>query len=166
MNIQSHPRSLAFGLVLLAAAFGFGGSLACSQEIESSSALPSLEADGNADLAARSDAFFCVTYYGADENCLSDAALVADVETASSAVDEDALVVAELAPSATEADSPSLYGADAIKVAITESVTIAAPGEEAEHSEPESTGSLPSDSAAGEPNNAPGIATPSRDGAD
>jgi hypothetical protein len=127
MNILSHPRSLAFGLVLLAATFGLGGSLACAQEIEPSSALPVLEADGNAELAVRPDALFCVTYYGADENCFSKAALVAAEETESSAVDEVAPAIAELAPSATETDSPSLYGADAIKVAITESVTIAAP---------------------------------------
>jgi hypothetical protein len=166
MNILSHPRSLAFGLVLLAAAFGVGGSLACAQEIEPSSALPVLEADGNAELAVRPDALFCVTYYGADENCFSEAALVAAEETESSAVDEVAPVVAELAPSATETDSPSLYGTDAIKVAITESVTIAAPGQEVENSEPESTGSLPSDAATGEPNNAPDVATPARDGTD
>jgi hypothetical protein len=139
MNIQSYPRSLAFGLVLFAAAFGFGGSLACAQEIEPSAALPALEADGNADLAVSPEALFCVTYYGADENCFSEAALVADVETASSAVDEVASVVAELAPYATESDSLSLYWADAIKVAITESVTIAAPGEGAEYSEAAST---------------------------
>ena len=166
MNILSHPRSLAFGLVLLAAAFGFGGSLACAQAIEPSSAPPALEADGNANLAMRPDAFFCVTYYGADENCFSKAALVAAEETESSAVDEVAPAIAGLALSATETDSPSLYGADAIKVAITESVTIAAPGQEAENSEPESTGSLPSDAATGDPNNAPELATPTRDGAE
>jgi hypothetical protein len=166
MNILSHPRSLAFGLVLLAAAFGFGGSLACAQAIEPSSALPALEADGNANLAMRPDAFFCVTYYGADETCFSEAALVAEESAESTAVDEVAPVVAELAPSATETVSPSLYGADAIKVAITESVTIAAPGQEVENSEPESTGSLPSDAATGEPNSAPDVATPARDGTD
>jgi hypothetical protein len=74
------------------------------------------------------------TYYGADENCFSEAALVADVETASSAVDEVASVVAELAP--TESDSLSVYWPDAIKVAITESVILAAPSQEAENSEP------------------------------
>jgi hypothetical protein len=107
-----------------------------------------------------------VTYYSADENCLSEAALVADEETASSEVDEVAPVVAELAPSATESDTPSLYGADAIKVAIIESVTIAAPGQEVENSEPKSTSSLPSDATAGEPNNEPELATPGRDGTD
>jgi hypothetical protein len=148
---------------------------------------------------------------GADENCFSEAALVADVETASSAVDEVASVVAEfapyatesdslslywadaievaitesvtiaapgegaeyskaastvaeLAPYATESDSLSLYGADAIKVAITESVTIAAAGEEAEYSESESTGSLPFEATAGEPNNE--LVTVRRDGTD
>jgi hypothetical protein len=107
-----------------------------------------------------------VTYYGADETCFSEAALVAEESAESTAVDEVAPVVAELAPSATETDSPSLYGADAIKVAITESVTIAAPGQEVENSEPESTGSLPSDAATGEPNSAPDVATPARDGTD
>ena len=160
MNILSHPRSLAFGLVLLAAAFGFGGSLACAQAIEPSSALPALEADGNANLAMRPDAFFCVTYYGADENCFSETALAAEEDNESTAVDEVAPAVAELAPSATETE------ADAIKVAITESVTIAAPGQEVENSEPESTGSLPSDAATGEPNSAPDVATPARDGTD
>src|ERR1700730_6253832 len=168
MNILSHPRSLAFGLVLLAAAFGFGGSLACAQAIEPSSALPALEADGDTNLAARPDAFFCVTYYGADENCFSDAVVVAEEDAVvvaqedneSSAVDEVAPVVAELAPSATETE------ADTNKVAITESVTIAAPGQEVENSEPESTGSLPSEAATGEPNDAPDLATPARDGTD
>src|ERR1700681_1333701 len=160
MNILSHRRSIAFGLVLLAAAFGFGGSPACAQAIEPSSPLPALEADGNANLAMRPDAFFCVTYYDADETCFSDAALVAEEDNESSAVDEVAPVVAELAPSATETE------ADAIKVAITESVTIAAPGQEVENSEPESTGSLPSDAATGEPNSAPDVATPARDGTD
>jgi hypothetical protein len=166
MNIKSHSRSLAFGLVLLAVAFGFGGLPAHAQAIEPSSALPALEADGNADLAMSSDVFFCVNYYGADENCLSEAAPVSDVETASTAVDEVAPVVAELAPSATETDSPALSGTDAIKVTITESVSIAAPNPDVENREPESTGSLPSDAAAGEPNNAPDAATPARDGAD
>ena len=210
MNIQSYPRFLAFGLVLFAAAFGFGGS-ACAQAIEPSAALPALETDGNADLAVSPEAWFCVTYYGADENCFSEAALVADVETASSAVDEVASVVAELAPTesdslsvywpdaikvaitesvtiaapgegaeyseaastvaelapyTTESDSLSVYWADAIKVAITESVILAAPSQEAENSEPEFTGSLPSDSAAGEPSNAPEITAPVRDGTD
>src|ERR1700694_2991611 len=95
MNILSHRRSLAFGLVLLAAAFGFGGSLAGAQAIEPSSALPALEADGNANLAMRPDAFFCVTYYGADETCFSEAALVAEESAESTAVDEVAPVVAE-----------------------------------------------------------------------
>jgi hypothetical protein len=139
MNIQSYPRSLAFGLVLFAAAFGFGGSLACAQEIEPSAALPALEADGNADIAVNPEALFCVAYYGADENCLSEAALVAEEGNEASEIDEVASVVAELAPYAIESDSSSLYGADAIKVAITESVTLAAPGQEAEISEPEST---------------------------
>ena len=136
MNIQSYPRSLAFGLVLFAAAFGFGGSLACAQEIEPSAALPALEADGNADLAVNPEALFCVAYYGADENCLSEAALVAEEGNEASEIDEVASVVAELAPYATESDSSSLYGADAIKVAITESVTLAAPGQEAESANP------------------------------
>jgi hypothetical protein len=56
--------------------------------------------------------------------------------------------------------------ADAIKVAITESVTIAAPGQEADNSEPESTGALPSDASAGELNNAPELATPTQNGTD
>jgi hypothetical protein len=67
---------------------------------------------------------------------------VADVETASIRVEEIAPVVAELAPSATETDSPSIDRADATKVAITESVTIAAPSQEAENSEPEDDSAL------------------------
>ena len=88
MNILSHPRSLAFGLVLLAAAFGFGGSLARAQAIEPSSHLPALEADGNANLAMRPDVLFCVTYDGGDETCVSETALWPQSKAQPNAVDE------------------------------------------------------------------------------
>jgi hypothetical protein len=166
MNILSHPRSLAFGLVLLAAAFGFGASLARAQAIEPSSTLPAIEADGNTSLAMRPDTLFCVTYNGGDETCISEAALLAAEESEASAVDETLPAVSEPIPSASETDLPSLFWADAIRVAITQSVTIAAPGQKPESSEPESTGSLPADAAVGEPNNAPDATAPARDGAD
>jgi hypothetical protein len=165
MNIQSYSRSLAFGLVLLAAAFGFGVSHARAQAIEPSSASPAIETEGNTNLAMRTDTLFCVIYNGGDETCVSEAALVASEESEAGAVDEAVPAVSELASSVTEIDSPSLFWADAIKVAITQSVTMAAPGEEAESTEPEATGSLPSDAAAGEPNNTPDAATPAPHGA-
>jgi hypothetical protein len=169
MKIMSHPRSLAFGLVLLAVAFGFGGSPVRAQAIEPSLATPVIETDGKATPAMRPETLFCVIYNGGDETCISEVALAASEESEASvpsAVDEALPAVSELSSSATEIDSSSLFWTDAIKVAINQSVTIAAPGEEAESTEPESTGSLPSDAAAGEPNITPDAVTPARNGAD
>jgi hypothetical protein len=68
MNIRSQ-RSLAFGLVLLAAAFGFGGTLAAAQEIEPSAVVVAVEADGNGNVAPRPDDLSCLLLVSGDETC-------------------------------------------------------------------------------------------------
>jgi hypothetical protein len=162
MNIQSQ-RSLAFGLVLLAAAFGFGGSLATAQEIEPSAAVAAVEADGNGNVASRPDDLSCLLLVSGDETCAPEPALVASEP---SAPPEVSTTVSELATSAPESTESSSVWMDAVKVEIAETVTVAAPGQELESTDADATGALPADAAAGEPVKASEPATPSRDGAD
>jgi hypothetical protein len=165
MNIRSQ-QSLAFGLVLLAAAFGFGGTLAAAQEIEPSAAVAAVEADGNGNVASRPDDLSCLLLVSGDDTCAPEPALVASEPSAPPAVQEASTTVSELAPSAPEStESPSVW-VDAIKVDIAETVTIAAPGEELETADVDTTGALPADAAAGEPIKASEPATLSRYGAD
>ena len=165
MNIRSQ-RSLAFGVVLLAAAFGFGGTLAAAQEIEPSATVVAVETDGNGNVASRPDDLSCLLLLSGDETCAPEPALVASEPSAPPAVQEVSATVSELAPSAPESpESPSVW-VDAIKVEIGETVTIAAPGEGLESADVDTTGALPADAAAGEPVKASEPTTPSRDGAD
>jgi hypothetical protein len=169
MNIQSQ-RSLAFGLVLLAAAFGLGGSLATAQEIESAAAVAAVEADGNGNGASRPDDFSCLLLVSGDETCAPEPALVNSEPSAPPAVQEVSTAVSELAPSAPaapESTESSSVWVDAVKVEIAETVTVAAPGEEIESADVDTTGALrPADAAAGEPTNVSEPVTPTRPGAD
>jgi hypothetical protein len=154
-------RSVAFGLVLLAAAFGFGGTLATAQEIEPSVAIAAAEADGSGNVASRPDE--CLLLVSGDETCAPEPALAASEPSAPPAVEEVSTTLSELAPSAPESSSEWV---DAIKVEIAETVTVAAPGQEVESTDADATGALPADAAADEPVNVSEPATPSRDGAD
>jgi hypothetical protein len=172
MNVRSQ-RSLAFGLVLLAAAFGFGGTLAAAQEIEPSAAVAAVEADGNGNVASRPDDLSCLLLVSGDDTCAPEPALVASEPSAPPAVQEISTAVSELAPSAPaapaapESTESSSVWVDAVKVEIAETVTVAAPGEEIESADVDTTGALrPADAAAGEPTNVSEPVTPTRPGAD
>jgi hypothetical protein len=150
--------SLAFGALLLAAVLTLGGTFAYAGAADTPTA-SATAATGNANIAERPDALFCITYGGGDQTCIVEAQLEALYENEASEADHAASWTIDAAPSATDALTPELYFVDAIKVEITQTVTIAAPGEDASD-EPAYTGSVPTELKAD-----PEAETPGLDGA-
>jgi hypothetical protein len=142
--------SLAFGALLLAAVLTLGGTFAYA------GAVATAATGGNANIAERPDALFCITYGGGDQTCIVEAQLEALYENEAGEADHAASWTIDAAPSATDALTPALYFVDAIKVEITQTVTIAAPGEDASD-EPAYTGSVPTELNDAPEGEAPGI---------
>jgi hypothetical protein len=118
--------SLAFGTLLLAAVLAFGGTFAYAGALDTPTA-EEAAANGNANVAERPDALFCITYRGGDQTCIVEAELEALYENEPGEVDQASSLIIEAAP-ATEVLAPATFFVDAIKVEITQSVTIAVPG--------------------------------------
>jgi F0F1-type ATP synthase epsilon subunit len=93
-------------------------------------------------------------------------AVQASTEGSIAALDEPAPVVSAIEPSPIDASTPStIQSADAIVVEITQSVTVAAPGQKSEDNEEmEHTGSTASEHAATEPAPIPDTETLALDG--
>jgi len=123
------------GLAALAASFGCGVSLAHADAIEAASSV-SIALASDADLnGAESPDLHCVLYSDGADNC------IVNVEVAAA----DPSSSADSEPSAA---APAIQFADAIAVAVVQTVTIAAPGSDARDSEePAVTGSIPAPSA-------------------
>jgi hypothetical protein len=148
--------SLALGALLLAAVLTFGSTFAYAGALDTPTA-EQAAANGNANVAERPDALFCITYRGGDQTCIVEAALEVLYENEPGEVDQASSLIIEAAP-ATEVLAPATFFVDAIKVEITQSVTIAVPGElTAENDEPATTGSIPTEDAS-EAETLPGIA--------
>jgi hypothetical protein len=138
---------LAFGAFLLAVVLTLGGTFANAGALDTPTA-EQAAANGNVSVAERPDALFCITYGGGDQTCIVEAQLEALYEN--EAGEADHAVIIEAAP-ATDAGivsslAPATFFVDAIKVEITQSVTIVVPGEyTAENDEPATTGSIPTE---------------------
>jgi hypothetical protein len=133
--------SLAFGALLLAAVLTLGGTFAYAGALDTPTA-EQAAANGNANVAERPDALLCITYSGGDQTCIVEAQLEALYENEAGEADHASSLIIEAAP-ATDA-LPATEFVDAIKVEITQTVTIAAPGQDAaENDEPATTGSVP-----------------------
>jgi hypothetical protein len=160
MKAMSHliRCSLALGSLLLAAALTLSGTFAYAAA-DTPTVSATAATGGNANIAERPDALFCITYSGGDQTCIVEAQLEALYENEASEADHAASWTIDAAPSATDAPAPALYFVDAIKVEITQTVTIAAPGEDASD-EPAYTGSVPTELKAD-----PEAETPGLDGA-
>ena len=136
--------SLALGAFLLAAVLTLGGSFAYAETLDT----PTAEAavNGNANVAERPDALFCITYSGGDQTCIVEAQLEALYENEAveaGEADHASSLIVEAAPAT---DALATFFVDAIKVEITQTVTIAAPGQDAaENDEPATTGSVPTE---------------------
>jgi hypothetical protein len=150
--------SLAFGVLLLAAVLAFGGAFAYAGALDTPTA-EQATANGNANVAERPDALFCITYRGGDQTCIVEAKLEALYENEAGEADQAPSLIVEAAP-AVDALAPETFFVDAIKVEITQSVTIVVPGEyTAENDEPATTGSIPIElNDASEAETLPGIA--------
>ena len=162
MKAMSHlvRCSFALGSLVLAAVLTLGGTFAYADAIDTPTAVEATATVGNANLAERPDALFCITYGGGDQTCIVEAQLEALYGREADEADHAASWIIEEAPSATDALTPALYFVDAIKVEITQTVTIAAPGQDVESDEPAYTGSVPT-----ELKDAPETETPGLDGA-
>ena len=139
--------SLALGALLLAAVLTLGGSFAYAEALDTPTAVEAAAA-GNANVAERPDALFCITYSGGDQTCIVEAALEALNENEAGEVgqaDQASSLIIEAAP-AIDALAPETFFVDAIKVEISQSVTIVVPGDyTAENDEPATTGSVPTE---------------------
>jgi hypothetical protein len=137
--------SLALGALLLAAVLTLGGSFAYAEALDTPTAVEAAAA-GNANVAERPDALFCITYSGGDQTCIVEAKLEALYENEAveaGEADHASSLIVEAAPAP---DALAAFFVDAIKVEITQTVTIAAPGQDAaENDEPATTGSVPTE---------------------
>jgi len=137
--------SLALGALLLAAVLTLGGSFAYAEALDTPTAVEAAAA-GNANVAERPDALFCITYRGGDQTCIVEAKLEALYENEAveaGEADHASSLIVEAAPAP---DALAAFFVDAIKVEITQTVTIAAPGQDAaENDEPATTGSVPTE---------------------
>ena len=137
--------SLALGTLLLAAVLAFGGTFAYAGALDTPTA-EEAAANGNANVAERPDALFCITYSGGDQTCIVEAKLEALYENEAveaGEADHASSLIVEAAPAP---DALAAFFVDAIKVEITQTVTIAAPGQDAaENDEPATTGSVPTE---------------------
>jgi hypothetical protein len=108
------------GLALLVMSSTCGGSLAFADALEAeSSALLTLAPDANANGVESLDKLHCVFYSDGADDCI--------VNTQLPAVDQSSSTDEEAEPPAAE-PAPAVQFVDAIKVAVTQTVTIAAPG--------------------------------------
>ena len=150
--------SLVFGTLLLAAVLTFGGTFAYAGALDTPTA-EQAAANGNANVAERPDALFCITYSGGDQTCIVEAKLEALYDSEAGEADQASSLIIEAAP-AIDALAPETFFVDAIKVEITQSVTVVVPGEyTAENDEPATTGSIPTElNDASEAETLPGIA--------
>ena len=150
--------SLALGVLLLAAVLTLGGSFAYAGALDEPTA-GEAAVNGNANVAERPDGLFCITYSGGDQTCIVEAAFEALYENEAGEPDQASSLIIEGAP-AIDALAPETFFVDAIKVEITQSVTIVVPGEyTAENDEPATTGSIPIElNDASEAETLPGIA--------
>jgi hypothetical protein len=155
--------SLALGVLLLAAVLTFGGTFAYAGALDTPTA-GEAAANGNANIAERPDALFCITYSGGDQTCIVEAALEALNENEAGEADQASSLIIEAAPAIdagiVSSLAPETFFVDAIKVEITQSVTIVVPGDyTAENDEPATTGSIPTElNDASEAETLPGIA--------
>ena len=137
--------SLALGALLLAAVLTLGGSFAYAETLDTPTA-GEAAVNGNANVAERPDALFCITYSGGDQTCIVEAKLEALYENEAveaGEADHASSLIVEAAPAP---DALAAFFVDAIKVEITQTVTIAAPGQDAaENDEPATTGSVPTE---------------------
>jgi hypothetical protein len=124
------------GLAALVTSFGSGGSPAYADALEAeSSALSILAPDADTSSVESLDKLHCVLYSDGADNCIVNVQL--------EAVDERSIVVGEIDPSATELASAIRF-VDAIRVAVVQTVTIAAPGLDAgDREETADTGPMP-----------------------
>jgi hypothetical protein len=107
------------GLAVLVTSFTCGGSLVRADALEAaSSALQTLAPDADA-YGAESE-LHCVYYSDGADNCI--------VNPQPAAGDQASSAVSEIEPSATDA-APAGQSADAIVVAVVQSVSIAVPGQ-------------------------------------
>jgi hypothetical protein len=126
----------ALGLALLAVSFMFGSAFACSQSTETTtSELQTVAPDKSATVSEPLDALLCTSE---GEGACAGKAQLAEVDQSPSSVS------AVIEPSETEAlPPPAIHSVDAILVEITQSVTIAVPGDSVEdNEEPVHTGSI------------------------
>jgi hypothetical protein len=148
MKAMSHlvRCSLALGALLLAAVLTLGGTFAYAGALDTPTA-EEAAANGNANIAERPDALFCITYGGGDQTCIVEAALEAIYEHEAGEADHAVIIEAPATDAGiVSALAPATFFLDAIKVEITQSVTIAVPGEYiAENDEPTTTGSIPTE---------------------
>jgi hypothetical protein len=144
MKAMSHlvRCSLALGALLLAAVLSLGGTFAYAGALDTPMAVEAAAA-GNANVAERPDALLCITYGGGDQTCIVEAELEALYENEAGEADHASSLIVEAAP-ATDALATEFV--DAIKVEITQTVTIVVPGQDAaENDEPATTGSIPTE---------------------
>jgi hypothetical protein len=99
--------SLALGALLLAAVLTLGGSFAYAETLDT----PTAEAavNGNANVAERPDALFCITYSGGDQTCIVEAQLEALYENEAveaGEADHASSLIVEAAPARTDRRRP------------------------------------------------------------
>jgi len=132
--------SSALGLALLAASLTFTSSFACSNSGDDQTSIVNAPA---AEVAQPSVAE--VTPPSVAEVTPPSVAEVTEPSLAQ--FDPPLSVVSESEPPATESPPPAIYSVDAIRVEVTQSVTIAAPGQSIEDDQPTHTGSIAEDTA-------------------
>jgi hypothetical protein len=109
------------GLAALVTSFASGGSRVHADALEAeSSALPILARDADANRVESLDKLHCVLYSDGADNCI--------VNTQFEALDQQSIAVSDIDPSAAES-APAIRFVDAIPVAVVQTVTIAAPGQ-------------------------------------
>jgi hypothetical protein len=137
--------SLALGALLLAAVLTLGGTFAYAETLDTPTAVEAAAA-GNANVAERPDALFCITYSGGDQTCIVEAQLEALYENEASEAGEADHASPLFVEAAPATDALATFFVDAIKVEFTQTVTIVVPGQDAaENDEPATTGSVPTE---------------------
>jgi hypothetical protein len=147
MNIR---LSSVLGLALLAASLTFTSSFACSNRGDDQASIVSAPA-AEVSEASVGELAQPLVAEAPQPSVAEDAQLpVAAVDAAEPPVAEaaPALAINESDPSATEeASAPAIYAVDAIHVEVTQTVTIAAPGQTLEDDQPAYTGSIGEEAA-------------------
>lgn len=109
------------GLAALVTSFASGDSRVYADALEAeSSMLPILAPDADANRVENLDKLHCVLYSDGADNCI--------VNTQLDAVEQQSTAVSEIDQSETE-PAPAVRFVDAIPVAVVQTVTIAAPGQ-------------------------------------